>query len=178
MPSQQRPYPLEQFEQANRLGDVLVGVEPEAADLVGFLPAGAYDDDRHAIPARADGVEHLEPRHAREHQIEQDEVGSPSLGLLEACPAVGGNAHLIALALEVVAQTVGEVGVVFHQKDPRGAHGEDLVPATGIVTQNSAPPPGAVDTVASPPKLSAISRTSASPMPLPPTARVLSPVPR
>jgi len=43
--------PLEQLQQPDRLGDVLVGVQAKAPHLVGFLTPRTDDDHRHAVPA-------------------------------------------------------------------------------------------------------------------------------
>ena len=45
---------------------------------------------------------------------------------VESGAAVGRHLHLVALALQVVAQAIGEVGVVLYQQDARAAH--DAIP--------------------------------------------------
>ncbi len=72
-----------------RLGDVVVGTEIEALGLVGRRPLRGEQDHRHraALPQLAHDLDPVEVRH---HDVEQDDVGTDFLGLLERLlPTVG-----------------------------------------------------------------------------------------
>src|SRR5262245_52967548 len=183
----QRFYAGQQLEHAERLGDVVVGTEPEAADLVGFFAAGGEDEDRDLAPFLAQRPQHPVPVHPRQHEVEDDEVGSRRAGAHQALGAVVGNLDLVALDFEVVAETVGEIAVVFDHQDAlhesaRSVAGSGLgtgpdvddgavgAGAAGSSSTNRAPPPGALSTQTRPRCSVASSRTTDRPMPVPATA--------
>ena len=59
---------------------------------------------------------------AGEHQVEQDEVGEQHLGLAQPFLAVVGNDGLVALAVEIVRQNVGQAAFVLDQQDAWFCH--------------------------------------------------------
>src|SRR2546426_4855218 len=63
--AQQRLDAREQLQHAERLGDVVVGAEPEPPDLVGFLTARREDEDGHATTFVAQRAQHAIAVHAR-----------------------------------------------------------------------------------------------------------------
>ena len=71
---QQRLDPAHQLAQPERLGQVVVGAELEADDLVDLVVAGGQDEDRRLRPGRAQPAEDLEAVHARQAHVEDDEV--------------------------------------------------------------------------------------------------------
>lgn len=177
--AQQGPHPLQQFQQPHGLGDVLVGVEPEATHLVPFLAPRAHDDHWHLTATGAQRLQHLEASPARQHEVQQHQVRRPAGGELQSFVTVRRHPHCVPLPGQVVPHPLGQVGVVLHQEDARPAHPlPPLPPASGRVTENSAPPPGADPTATAPPIRLARSCTTARPMPLPPTAAVVAPPPR
>ena len=70
---QRRLHAGAELAQRERLGDVVVGAELEAEDLVDLLGLGREHDDRHRR-ARAQAPAHLEPVDAGHHHVEHDEV--------------------------------------------------------------------------------------------------------
>src|SRR6266511_833395 len=164
----------QQLEHAERLGHVVVGAEPQTAHLVGLLAAGRQDQHRHAVAALPQGAQHSEPVQPREHQVEDHEIGLARPRAGEPLGAVARDLHVVALDLEVVAQPVGEIGIVFDDQDALGAHAAPPAPAgaTGSSITKRAPPAsgGASSTQARPLCSVASSRTTARPMPLPATA--------
>ena len=114
---QQRLDSRQQLEDAERLGDVVVRAEPEAAHLVRLLAPRREDQHRHRQPVVAQLPQHAVAVHARQHQVEDDEIGTRGARAGEAGRAVGGHVHVVALDLQVVAQTERQVVVVLDDED-------------------------------------------------------------
>ena len=82
--------PGEQLVHPEGLGDVVVGTLVEGVDLGGLLVTGRQHDHRHLRP-RPQAAEHVEAVHAREAEVEDDDVGVVAGGggqpLLARCSA-------------------------------------------------------------------------------------------
>src|SRR5919197_1365340 len=79
-PSQDRLDPLHHLNRRRRLDDVVVGAEPQAADLVAVLAARAEEENRHA-GAVAETPADIEPRLALEHHVEEHAIdAAPTKG--------------------------------------------------------------------------------------------------
>ena len=137
---------------------------------------------------------HVDPGQAREHEVEQDEVGAVLVELRQRGGAGLGHGHLIALATQEVGQGVG-VGLLVLD-DEYAAHtwvaSCGLGVARGTLTVSSVwresasrrrprtmagrrrvnvePRPGSDHTETSPPWLAATCLTIARPSPVPPVA--------
>ena len=59
-PPEQRVHALQQLNETEWFRDVLIGVEPEAADLVLLLAARGQDQHRDLVTVAADSSKHLE----------------------------------------------------------------------------------------------------------------------
>ena len=147
-PAQQRGDSLDQLENAERLRHVLVGVELEAAHLVRFLGAGAQDDHRNPRTLRPDRAQDFVAIHARQHQVEQDEIGRERPVRVDGFRAVRRDHRLVTLELQVERNALGQVGIVFDDED---ASHQTAARDSGSDTVNRAPPPGAASTQARPP---------------------------
>src|ERR1051325_577366 len=159
----------QQLEDAERLGDVVVGAEAEPADLVLLLPSRREHEHGGVVAALAHGAEDPEPVDARDHEIEDDEVETAHLERRKARRTIGRELHGVALDLEVVAEAESEIGVVL---DDENRH----VPS-GTRTTKRAPCGSTLSTRQSPCCSVTRSRTVASPIPVPviPSARAVSP---
>ena len=73
--AQQRVDAREQLEQAERLGDVVVGAKVKAEHFVGLLAARAENQDRRVDALLAQRAQDAISIHSREHQVEHDEIG-------------------------------------------------------------------------------------------------------
>ena len=93
---QRRLHPRAELAQREGLGDVVVGAQLEAEDLVDLLGLGREHDDRHR-GARAHAPAHLEAVQAREHDVEHDEVEGRLAEAGERLAAVGGLHDLVAV---------------------------------------------------------------------------------
>ena len=85
-PPQGRLDPGQQLRKAERLRDVVVGAELEAADLVGLGAAGGDDEDRDAAEL-ADPLDHLPAVEAGQRDVEDDEVRMVVVELAEGVVA-------------------------------------------------------------------------------------------
>src|SRR5207248_1170404 len=72
-PAQDRLDPLHHLGRGRRLDDVVVGAEPQAADLVAVLAARAEEENRHA-GAVAQTPADIEPGLALQHHVEKHAV--------------------------------------------------------------------------------------------------------
>ena len=98
------------------LGDVAVRTEVEAEHLVGRLRPSRDHDDGHVAerPGRADEVVTVHPRHHDVHEHDRDPA---LLEGREAIDPVACGAHLVAAAVEVEGQKLGDVRVVLDHED-------------------------------------------------------------
>src|SRR5947208_1402057 len=97
------PHARPELAQRERLGDVVVGAELEAEDLVDLLGLRREHDDRDGR-ARAQPPAHLEPVHLAHHHVEHDEVQGRLGEALQRLPAVVGAYDLVAVLLEREAE--------------------------------------------------------------------------
>jgi hypothetical protein len=104
-----------------RLGEVVVGADLEADDLVDVVVARGQHQDRH-VGRRPDLAAHLEPVDVRQHQVEHNEVGLRRVGLLKRLGPVARDLDVVAGVLEVHRHERGDVPLVLHHKDLLG-HG-------------------------------------------------------
>ena len=100
-PPEQAAHPERELLGRERLGEVVVGAEREAADPVGLLPPRGQQDDADVlglVPLAQLG-QHVVARHAGQHEVEDHDVG-PLLprGLERVGPGIGGRDPEAALA--------------------------------------------------------------------------------
>src|SRR5881392_321995 len=186
--AQQGFHSRQELEHAERLRDVIVRPQTQAANLVGLFAARGEDEDGHPAPLVAQRAQHAVAVQPRQHQIENHQVGPCVTRAGEPLGAVLHDDDLVALDLEVVAQPEGEVGVVFDDEDPghavapasaRTVPAPDAAWASGtsgssITNRLPARSPrcdaGASSTQVRPPCSATSSRTTDRPMPVPATA--------
>lgn len=104
---------------AEGFGHVVVGSEFEAGDAVFGLGAGGEHDDGGFVGAAIsfELFEDGDAVFAREHEIEDDEIGDFLEGGDDAVGAVEGFEGFVALALEVEGDEFGDVFFVFDDED-------------------------------------------------------------
>ena len=126
--AQQRLDPAHQLAQAERLGQVVVGAELEADDLVDLVVAGGQDEDRHLGAGRPQAAQDLEAVHPGQAHVEDDEVRRLVRRDLEALLAGSRDGDLVALLLEGVLDPASDGVLVFDDEDG-GCHAADATPA-------------------------------------------------
>ncbi len=99
------------------LDDVVVGAGLEALDDVGRVGLRREHDDGDA-GLGADEVAHLDAVEAREHEVEEHQVGLRVVERGERLAAVPAEGGLEALGAQDDADHLGERGVVVDHQDP------------------------------------------------------------
>ena len=115
--AQHRTDPGHQLARGVGLGDVVVGAELQADHLVDLAVLGGQHDHRDVGPRPRSWRQTSVPGQARQHQVEQDEVGAVAVELLEGGRAVVGDGDLEALLAEHVGQRVAERLFVLDDED-------------------------------------------------------------
>ena len=98
------------------LDDIVVRAHLKAVDAVVDLALGGEHDDR-ALGRLADLGAHAPAVEHGEHHVEQHEVGLFFLEFLHGLAAVGGDADVEALFVEIHLNEVGNIIVVLHDKN-------------------------------------------------------------
>src|SRR6185295_3428864 len=93
----------EQFVDAERFGDVVVGAGVERGDLVGAAGAAGQHDDGDGGPA-AEAADDLGALHVGQAEVEDDEVGALAGGGVQGGHAVGGGVDVVVPGAQVDAQ--------------------------------------------------------------------------
>ena len=103
---------------AEGLGDVVVGAHLEAADDVALLPLGREHDhgDRRGLRPRLERATDLQTVHAREHQVEQHEVGLLVADQTQRLLAGHRREDVVALLGEVVPHQFEQVLLILHNE--------------------------------------------------------------
>ena len=101
--AQRRLHAAAELAQRERLGDVVVGAELEAEDLVDLLGLRGEHDDRHGA-ARAQAPAHLEAVEPGHHHVEHDEVERRLAEARQRLPAVDRLHDLVAVLAQRVAE--------------------------------------------------------------------------
>ena len=102
---QQTFHPRQQFRHRERLDDVIVGAGCKAPDPLAFLAARGQHDDRQllGLGARPQAAAQLDPRQARQHPVEHDQVGNALLQSGVGIVAASHRLNVVAFGIEVVA---------------------------------------------------------------------------
>src|ERR671910_1415524 len=107
--------------QAERLGEVVVGSDGEARDLVGLFRSRG--EHQHGNPPVAlQPPAHLEPVHARKHQVQHHKVGWLSFRGVERLSAVGRDHDPVSLTLKACANGLRDRLLVVDDQDGLGRH--------------------------------------------------------
>jgi len=123
-PEQQRPDARTELLCHEGLGDVVVGTGLEAGHDVMGVGAGGDDDDGHRTVA-AQRPAALEPVHARQHEVDQRDVGGLGGEAVERVLPAGRLVDLIALTFEGQAHRGANPLVVLDHQDS-AAHGSPV----------------------------------------------------
>ena len=101
------------------LGQVVVGARREALQQVGLGVARREHQHRDGVLV-LDRPAHVEAVEAREHEIEDHEVGGEVVTGPDARRAVGGEVHDEALAAQAGGHGLGDGGLVLDDEDGAG----------------------------------------------------------
>jgi len=95
--AQDGPDPAAEFPDRERLGDVVVGADLEAQDLVALIVARREHDDRH-LAAASQAAADLDAVDPGQHHVEDDEVEALGCELVKRLAPVERRDHLVAVA--------------------------------------------------------------------------------
>ena len=109
-----------EFEHAERFGQVVVGAEFQAEHAIEFRRLGGEHQDRRVALRGAQPPANLQPVQTRQHQVEDDEVVAPRLGLGQAGDAVGDQPGLVVEFGKLQRHDAADVGVVFDDQHTMG----------------------------------------------------------
>src|SRR5438270_556415 len=105
----------DELARAERLGHIIVGAGVETADAVALLATRCQHHDRDVGRGRAaaQATADLDPADALDHPVEQDHVRLDLVDQDQGFLAVAGAGYVIAGALEMKGDEIGEGAIVF-----------------------------------------------------------------
>jgi len=113
--AQQRLDAQQQFFGMKGLGQVVVGAGLETVDALGPGAARGKDQHRCGEAAGTPVAQHLQPRFARQAEVENDQVIGLAGALVSGVAAIGQPVDGITVAAEAGDQFIGQRNVVFDQ---------------------------------------------------------------
>ena len=140
-----RPDAGQQFVEAERLGDVVVGAVVERLHLGGLVAAAGQHDDRDRGAGGADALDRLQAIDVGQAEIQHDQVGAAAAGVVDGGMAVAGLGHHVALRGQASAQEPADRRLVVDDEDAQGAGAEGHWGRSGdgrrLATPHPGPPP-------------------------------------
>ena len=134
--AQQRADARQQFDERERLDQIIVGAEFQTFDAVVHRAARAEDQHRRAGLAVADLLEDLQPVHVGQHHVQDDQIVIGRVNQVDRRLAVSGGIDRIAGALQAALQEIGNSLFVFNDKK---AHSYFNRPKRGAVPAMTSP---------------------------------------
>src|SRR6266545_514367 len=160
-----------QLAQGERLCDVVVSPDLEAEDPVDFLPLGGEHDDRRFDPLAAQLPADVQAAHARQHDVQEDQVRVLLDGEVDRGVAAAGFEDAVSLLLEVDLESLGDVLFVFYDQDLLHCQLASVTSAfalgsvAGKTRRNRLPRPASLSTSTRPPCASMMCLTRKRPSP-------------
>src|SRR5262249_14130099 len=113
---QERVDTRQDFQDAERLRDIIVGPEPKAQYFVGLFAAGSENQHGSVETVIPNPAEDAVAVQAGNHEIEDDQRWRTLADGLERLRSRGGQFDLVAFNLEVVTEPEGETRVVLDEQ--------------------------------------------------------------
>ena len=121
-PAQNARDPQRQLARLERLGDVIVGADLEAADAAFlFRPRGQHEDG-HAR-GFADRFDEIEAAFARHHHVEDQKIEAQAGELGARIRGVVGRRDPIAFRIEITRQQIADAPIIVDDKEMRRVDG-------------------------------------------------------
>src|SRR4051812_6219344 len=168
-PPQQRTQAGDELTDAIRLGDVVVGTDFETDDHVDLRALGRHHDNRDGADL-AQFATDVDAGDARQHQVEQHDVGLDVVEALQRRGPIRGDLHAKPFAVEPDSEGFDEAVFILHEQHGWGGHAASTG-RSGMWSRNVEPSPSRDSTVTAPPWLAATCRTMDRPSPVPPVPR-------
>ena len=120
---QQPLQPRQQNRQVERLGQIIVRPRRKTFQHIFGPAARGQHEHRHIIPCRAQFRNHAEPIFSRQHNVEHDgiEVFFLAEQTIRGGLAIAHNLGGISLRLQIEAQSLRQMGFIFHHQNPAHA---------------------------------------------------------
>jgi hypothetical protein len=131
-PPDRGPHPGQEFFDAERLGDVVIGAGVERFYLVHTVGASGQHDDRRLGPA-AQALDHLYPVQVGQAEVEDHQVGRIPAGHLERLRAGRGDVHVVVAHPQVDPQRPQDLRFVVDDEHP----GHGVSPVADSLTARS-----------------------------------------
>ena len=128
----------QQFVDAERLGDIVVGAGIERRNLAGIAVTGRQDDDRYRCPA-AQPTDHVDTVEARQTEIQEHEIRRDGCCLDQRLLAGGSERHVVAVGTKVDVERSADLYLVVDDQDA-GHDSASSATCSRIVIVS--PPPG------------------------------------
>ena len=109
-------HPRRELAAAEGLREIVVGADGEADHEIGLGVACREHEDGNR-PLALDLLAHLEPVETRQHEIEDDEVGTEAGGGVDAGRSVERDLDREPFAAEAGGDRLGDRGLVLHHQD-------------------------------------------------------------
>ena len=156
-----------QFPGTERLRQVVVRTEAEAADLIHVRLPGRneYDGYIRLLPQGAANGKAILPR---QHEVEHHEVIAARERCFLPAPAIRLDGRGETRRLEIIPLQLGDIDIIFHDKNFLHTHFFSRLSCQGKVITILRPPSGTCSARTLPCMASMIWRTMARPRPLPP----------
>ena len=120
----------DEFARTERLGDVVVGVEFETEDSVGFAAFRSQENhrDRGEAGRLTNGAADFQAVFAWNHDVEDEQCGTLAFSVGENVHPGGVDTDGEAFIFEMMADEAGNVGIVFND-EKTGFHGSIVTKA-------------------------------------------------
>src|SRR5262245_19228019 len=153
-----------QLVEIERLGEIVVGAQFQALDLVFQGVHGGQHQNRRVIALETQTLTHVVAVHVGEHQIEHDNIELAGLGEVHPRASRRSDGPAMIFGPEPAVDEVGDARLVFDEKD---VHAAASVLAAGSATVTVVPSPGRLAISILPLWASTIARATGRPRPKP-----------
>lgn len=136
-PPEQGPHPGDELGVAERLGDVVIGAGPQAANFVRLL-AVRGEHEHGNLAQLANPLQDGPPVHLREPDVQDHDVRALAVKRAQALPAVARRGHREPVPAQRRANAERDIRVILDQQHPV-RHWAAAVACTGRNTLNVVP---------------------------------------
>ena len=122
-PPQQRAHPREQLLALERLDEVVVGADVEPLHARVQRVARGQHEDRRVVLVAAQLAGDLDAVHARQAEVEDDEIRQERLRVVQRLGAVVGELDVVALHAQRALEDLGDLLIVLDDENADGTVG-------------------------------------------------------
>ena len=117
-------HPGQENPRTKGLGDIIIRSHLQPGHHIRFIPLGGHHDDRDPFGSAVflQDLAHLQPVHARQHQVQQDQVRPQSSGPRYRVRPGRHRFHPVAVSSQVVPQQLDDIFFVFDNQNSLFCH--------------------------------------------------------